>query len=98
MQVTFDNLPVAQLELKWLPSFYQGWVEHLSIHQCTLKEFIQQIKEIQTFAIATSLIRTENRFLIFFVVYFVLLLLFFFKLFFWRFIFVFLFRQSNLKW
>ena len=78
MQVTFDNLPFAQLELKWLPSFCQGWVEHLSIHQCTLKEFIQQIKEIQTFAIATSLIRTENRFLLFFVVYFVLLLLFFF--------------------
>ena len=47
MQVTFDNLPVAQLELKWLPSFCQGWVKHLSIHQCTLKEFIEKLRKFK---------------------------------------------------
>ena len=37
-----------------------------------------QIKEIQTFLIATFLIRIEIRFLLFVVVYFVLLLIFFY--------------------
>ena len=46
-QVTFDNLPFAQLELKWLPSFCQGWVEHLSIFQCTLKEFIDKLRKFK---------------------------------------------------
>ena len=46
-QVTFDNLPFAQLELKWLPSFCQGWVGHLSILQCTLKEFIDKLRKFK---------------------------------------------------
>ena len=56
-----------------LPGMSRTFV-HFTVYP---KRVYCQIKEIQTFVIATSLIRIEKRFLLFVVVYFVLLLLFF---------------------